>query len=72
MSSAGVSAAYGYSLVYIGAGLIDSLFKNQYVGGWGIGVGVTIAAMRGVWVRLSIKKLLIRKQFYSKPLINNL
>ena len=55
MTSAGVSAAYGYSLVFIDAGLIDSLFKNQYVGGWGIGVGVTIAAMRGMWVRLSSK-----------------
>lgn len=55
MTSAGVSAAYGYSLVYIDAGLFDSLFKNQYVGGWGIGVGMSIAAMRGMWVRLSSK-----------------
>jgi hypothetical protein len=55
MSSAGVSAAYGYSLVYIGAGFFDVLFKNQYIGGWGIGVGVSASAMRGVWVRLSSK-----------------
>ena len=55
MSSAGVSAAYGYSLVYIGAGFFDVLFKNQYIGGWGIGVGMSASAMRGVWVRLSSK-----------------
>jgi hypothetical protein len=55
MSSAGVSAAYGYSLVYIGAGFFDVLFKNQYIGGWGIGVGASLSAMRGVWVRLSSK-----------------
>lgn len=55
MSSAGVSAAYGYSLVYIGAGFFDVLFKNQYIGGWGIGVGMSASALRGVWVRLSTK-----------------
>lgn len=55
MSSAGVSAAYGYSLVYIGAGFFDVLFKNQYIGGWGIGVGASASALRGVWVRLSSK-----------------
>jgi hypothetical protein len=55
MSSAGVSAAYGYSLVYITAGLFDVLFKGQYIGGWGIGVGMSASVMRGLWVRLSSK-----------------
>jgi hypothetical protein len=55
MTSAGVSAAYGYSLVYITAGVFDILFKNQYIGGWGIGVGMSLSAMRGYFIRLSTK-----------------
>ncbi len=55
MSSAGVSAAYGYSLVYLTAGLFDVLFKSQYIGGWGIGVGVSASVMRGYFIRLSTK-----------------
>ena len=55
MNSAGASGAYGYSIVYINAGVFDVLFKNQYVGGWGIGVGVSVAFMKGLWVRLSSK-----------------
>jgi hypothetical protein len=55
MSTAGVSAAYGYSLVYISAGLFDPYFKHQYIGGWGIGVGASVTAMAGVWIRLSSK-----------------
>jgi hypothetical protein len=55
MSTAGVSVAYGYSLVYISAGLFDPYFKHQYIGGWGIGVGASATAMAGIWVRLSSK-----------------
>jgi hypothetical protein len=56
MSSAGVSAAYGYSLVYLSAGVFDVLFRDQYIGGWGIGVGVSASVMRGYFIRLSTKK----------------
>lgn len=55
MSSAGVSAAYGYSLVYITAGVFDVLFKGQSIGGWGIGVGISASVMRGYFIRLSTK-----------------
>jgi len=55
MTTLGVSAAYGYSMVYITAGLFDKLFNSQYIGGWGIGVGASGFAMRGFWIRLSTK-----------------
>lgn len=55
ITSAGVSAAYGYSIVFITAGIFDKLFSHQYIGGWGIGVGVSASTMKGIWVRLSTK-----------------
>jgi hypothetical protein len=55
MGSAGVSGGYGYSLVFISAGIFDLLFLNQYIGGWGIGVGMSASIMKGLWKRLSVK-----------------
>ena len=52
MSSAGVSACYGYSLVGISAGLITELFKSQEVSGWGIGVGASASILIGSWIRI--------------------
>ena len=40
---------------YITAGIFDRLFQNQYIRGWGIGVGMSASIMKGIWRRLSVK-----------------
>lgn len=51
LSTLGISAAYGYSLTGISAGLIDPLFRDQNVSGWGTGLGVAGVMMPGLWLR---------------------
>ena len=55
LSCLSVSAAYGYSLMGISAGLLDSLFDSQDVSGWGTGVGATANISVGAWKRLDGK-----------------
>lgn len=49
ISSLGVGAAYGYTLMSITAGWADPLFTAQNVSGWGTGVGIAGAMLIGVW-----------------------
>jgi hypothetical protein len=51
LTTAGVSAAMGYGLVYISAGAFPrkSLFLSQDVSGWGTGVGASAATTVGMW-----------------------
>jgi hypothetical protein len=52
LSTAGVGAAYGYSLCGISAGLIKVLFTSQNVSGFGISVGASAAVLMGSWIRI--------------------
>lgn len=56
LSTAGVGAAYGYSLCGISAGLIKVLFSSQDVSGFGIGVGANAAILIGSWIRIGSGK----------------
>ncbi|MGD0186230.1 MAG: hypothetical protein ABSC25_13400 [Roseiarcus sp.] len=52
MSGITVSGAYGYSLQGVSAGLVTSLFTDQDVSGWCVGVGASATMMVGVWKQL--------------------
>jgi hypothetical protein len=56
VDSAGAAGAYGYSVMLVSAGFLGKYFSAQNIGGWGIGVGVTISAMGGLLKRLSYKE----------------
>jgi hypothetical protein len=55
VDSASFAGAYGYSVMLITAGTFTKYFSMQNVGGWGVGVGVTISGMGGILKRLSHK-----------------
>jgi hypothetical protein len=52
LSTLAAGVAYGYALTGISGGLVDPLFTDQEVSGWGTGVGVIGAILAGVWKRL--------------------
>jgi hypothetical protein len=56
MRSGGLSPGYGYSAVFISAGLITELFNDQDVSGWGIGVGISSSMLFGTWMRIGSGK----------------
>ena len=56
LSSITVSGAYGYNVSGIAAGLVDTLFEDQNVSGWNVGVGASAVIAMGIWKMLSSSK----------------
>lgn len=52
VTSLGVSAMYGYSIVRISAGMFPVLFNDVNCNGWGTGVGANGYSVMGVWKQL--------------------
>jgi hypothetical protein len=52
ITSLGVSAMYGYSIVRLSAGMFPVLFSGVNANGWGTGVGASGFSFTGMWKQL--------------------